>query len=122
MPSKQPRRGRDRTMRESIESKISTLTTLEAVVFKAFQADSAFVASGFAPETMQAGIPEAYRAIRGKVTPNQFSAACGSLARKGLYNHILCDDDIFPKKTIDGMVVRRDIAEVVCVEYLECVK
>ena len=101
---------------------ISNLTALEAVVFQAFQADEAFVATGFSPETMQAGIPEAYRAIRGKVTPQQFSAACGSLARKGLYNHILCDDESFPKKTIDGMVVRRDIAEVVCIVYLECVK
>ena len=65
-------------MRESIESKISTLTTLEAVVFKAFQADSAFVASGFAPETMQAGIPEAYGPIRRQLTPHQFSPARAS--------------------------------------------
>jgi len=101
---------------------ISTLTTLEAVVFKAFQANEAFVATGFRPETMQAGIPEAYRAIRSKVTPKQFSAACGSLAKKGLYNHILCNDESFPKKAIDGMLVRRDIAEVVCIDYLECVK
>jgi hypothetical protein len=103
-----------------IASSISTLTTLEAVVFKAFQADEAFVATGFSPETMQAGIPEAYQKIRSKVTPQQFSVLCGSLAKKGLYNHILCDDESFPKKTIDGMVVRRDIAEVVCLEYLEC--
>ena len=94
------------------------LTNLETIVYKALQ--TAAFASGINSEgnDAQTGLPETQAECKlHNISPSSFAGALGSLAKKGLYQHVPCDSHDMPHKAVlvNGRVeiVRSDIGSVI---------
>jgi hypothetical protein len=97
------------------------LTELESIVYKALLANE--FASGINPEgnDAQTGLPETLAECKlHNISPSSFAGALGSLAKKGLYQHVPCDSHDMPHKAVlvNGQVeiVRSDIGSVITLD------
>jgi len=101
-----------------IKLAVSKLTELEMKVYNSLI--SCHFASGINSDgsDVQTNLKESLKMAN--ITPSSFAGVLGSLAKKGLYQNVLCPDYGFPFKTvvINGRAekIRSDIGSVICVD------
>lgn len=103
---------------ERIKKIVSELTELELKVYSSLikcQFASGINSDG---SDVQTDLKESLK--MSNISPSSFAGVLGSLAKKGLYQNVLCDDYGFPFKTviINGREekVRSDIGSVICLD------